>query len=228
MIEFNPVSHIYRNSATGEKYKSVTTLISSYSKPFDKQGNAERVAKKQGVSVDSVLDDWAMIAKKACDYGTMVHKVMENWLKGNSIEDEDFDNYIAPITRIWEPNKKLITSEKITWLHTYKLAGTADVFEDHGKYFNLYDFKTNKKFNFINAFGDFMLNPVSHLSDCEYSKYSMQLSMYAYMLSNITGQRVGELAMFHYDRDVKGWRKYYTPYLKKEIECILNYDKFVL
>jgi len=73
-----------------------------------------------------------------------------------------------------------------------------------------------------------MLNPVSHLSDCEYSKYSMQLSMYAYMLSNITGQRVGELDMFHYDRDVKGWRKYYTLYLKKEIECILNYDKSVL
>mgnify|MGYP003110164605 FL=1 len=222
MIEFDPKKHSYINSLTREKYISATTLIGKFKIPFDVEKHSKRVADKEGVSQEEIKERWKTNNKAACDYGTSIHLVMEDWLHDKTVSSDDYDNYVKPIEAIWEPDRKKIEPEKRLWLHEHKVAGTTDVFENNGKYFNLYDFKTNKAFNFTNQYGGYMLSPLSHLPECQYTTYSLQLSLYAYMQTILTGQLVGELACFYYDREAKVWTKYNTPYMKREVIDMLE------
>lgn len=222
MITFNEAKHTYENSKTRDKYTSATTLIGKFKKPFDVEKMSALVAKKRGVSQDDIKAEWKATTKTACDYGTSVHLILENWLNGMEVSNAERRDYVEPLEKIWEPELKKITPEKRLWLHEYKIAGTTDVFVDRGKTFDLLDFKTNKKFNFTNAYGDYMLGPLNHMPVCEFSTYSLQLSLYAYMQTVLTGQRVGELAALYYDREKKVWHKYHTPYLKKEVIAMLE------
>ena len=224
MIHFDEAKHSYTNIHTGEKYTSATTFIGKFKKPFDLEKMSQKVADKEGVSQDEIKDRWKKINKEACDYGTSINLVMENWLKGEEVSEEDNKKYVKPIEDIWTPDRSKIAPEKRLWLHEYKLAGTTDVFEDNKKYFNLYDFKTNKRFSFVNQYSDWMLPPLSHMTVCEFSTYALQLSLYAYMQTVLTGQNVGELACFYYDRDTCTWVKHNTPYLKKEVLEMLNHN----
>lgn len=222
MIHFDEAKHAYTNVLTNEKYTSATTLIGKFKKPFELEKMSKIVADKEGVSQDEIKERWKKTNKEACDYGTSIHLIMEDWLHDKVINQKDYNNYIKPIEEIWTPDRKKITPEKRLWLHEHKLAGTTDVFEDNGKFFNLYDFKTNKRFQFSSLYNDYMLDPISHLPVCEFSTYSLQLSLYAYMQNVLTGQRVGELACFYYDRNNKTWTKHNTPYMKAEILSMLN------
>jgi hypothetical protein len=222
MIYFDEKKHSYTNVKTKEKYISATTLIGKFKKPFDVDKHSKRVADREGISQEEIKERWQQVNKEACDYGTSIHLVMENWLHSQPVNDEDKELYVKPMEQIWEPDRKIIEPEKRLWNHEHKIAGTTDVFEDNEKYFNLYDFKTNKRFTFNNMYGEYMLGPLSHLPECQFSTYSLQLSLYAYMQSILTGQTVGELACFYYDRDLKTWTKHNTPYMKLEVTAMLD------
>lgn len=222
LLEFDPKSHSYKNVLTGEKYTSATTFIGKFKKPFELEKMSKLVADREGVSQDEIKKRWKENNKAACDYGTSIHLIMEDWLHEKDIDDKNKKLYIKPIEDIWQPDRSKIEPEKRLWLNEYKLAGTTDVYENNGKYFNLYDFKTNKRFQFTNQYNDYMLGPLSHLPVCEFSTYSLQLSLYAYMQSILTGQKVGELACFYYDREDNTWTQHNTPYMKNEVIGMLN------
>ena len=42
----------------------------------------------------------------------------------------------------------------------------------------IFDWKTNKKMNYRSKYQNMMLDPISHLEECEFSTYSLQLSLY--------------------------------------------------
>ena len=84
-----------------------------------------------------------------------------------------------------------VYSEELVWVDEYKVAGTADLIIEHNDYeFSVGDFKTNKSIDFCSKYGDRLLDPVSHLSDCNYNIYSLQLSLYAYLFSLRTGKKI--------------------------------------
>jgi|TARA_R110001583_G_scaffold15350_1_gene63307 hypothetical protein len=224
MIKFNEKYHSYTNSYTGEKYVSATTLIHKFTKPFDTEKHSKRVAEREGTTPEEIKDLWKEENKKACDYGNYVHQVMEDWLNDKAIDFEDEEKYVKPFLEIVDEtfDKSTITPEKRLWNHEHKVAGTTDVFQDNKRFFNLYDFKTNKRFNFNNTFSDYMLGDFSHLSNCQYNIYSLQLSMYAYMEQCLSGKHVGELGLFYYDRNTSLWKYYPVSYMKKEIELMFG------
>ncbi len=222
MIKFNKFNHTYTNVYTDEIYTSASTLIGKYKPPFDLEKMSQLVAVKTNTTQQAVKDMWKAGNKTACDYGTRIHAVLENWIKGNFIEDNDRELYIDTMKDVWSPHSN-IKSEQILHIHRHKIAGTSDIIEDHGKYFNVFDFKSNKKFTFNNVYGNTMLYPLQHHNVCEFSGYSLQLSLYAYMQERLTGQRVGELACFYFNRELKKWFKYNTPYLKSDVINMLNH-----
>ena len=66
----------------------------------------------------------------------------------------------------------------------------ADIILDIGKdFFAVLDFKTNKNFRFYSAFNEYFYEPLDHLSVCEFNSYGMQLSLYSYMYSKLTGRK---------------------------------------
>jgi hypothetical protein len=115
---------------------------------------------------------------------------------------------------------------------------------------NIYDYQTNKeikKESYVNWEGisDKMLDPLSHLDDCNINHYNIQLSLYMYMiLKHNPRLKPGKLIIEHiqfkeagkdaYDNRVVFYDMfgepivenivtYELPYLKTEVISIINH-----
>lgn len=100
MVVFKEDTHQYFNEE-GKEYKSVTTILHKYTTPFDKDKVAARVSEKTGRPVEEILKEWATVNRTACDFGTNIHLLMENYIKKRErVEGYDglydsFDEYLA-------------------------------------------------------------------------------------------------------------------------------------
>ncbi len=92
MVIFNKEKHTYTNPETGEIYTSVSQLLSQYKEPFKKDFFAEKVAKREKVSKQVILDRWAKTNKDACDKGTRIHDIVEQYIKHGLVKDEKVIN----------------------------------------------------------------------------------------------------------------------------------------
>lgn len=229
-VYLEPIKHEYINSDSGEKYLSVTKFIHKYVNEFPADEIATNMARRydETRTKEDILAEWDENNKKALEYGTSVHELLERLLKApggilfskSKKEQEIIDafNDINPIT------SDRVYPERVLHLVDNKIAGTADVIEDFDDYFNVWDFKTNKQINFIDKYGKYMLCPLDHLSDCSYNVYALQLSFYAYMYSKETGKKVGRMAILWLNRKTNKFEMFPIPYLVKEVEWLLTLD----
>ena len=225
-IKFDEKSHTYTHTETKEKFISVTTLLGKYKKPFDKEFHARRVANREGVPIEMVLEMWENEKNKACDRGTNIHKLLEDYIEYGEVNDtfswlyKSYDKSVE-----WHVDSfNKILSESVLYNEEFKIAGMADLIYEHkNDEFTVGDFKTNKKFRFSSPFGERMLEPVDHLHNCEFNVYALQLSMYAYMYEKQTGKKCRKCVIFYLKDDA--FRAYHVNYLKSDIEALLNYHK---
>jgi len=221
MIQFDPVKHEYTNILTGEKYTSVSTVVGKFKSDFDKQTISRFVADKRGISQAEVLAEWEKINTESKIIGTAIHAAIEEWCKRGTVQPDH--------VKVVEEFKKLgnytkasgALHEQLLYSHAHKIAGTADIIHPDGKYFDVYDVKTNKAFNFFSKYKKQLKPPVDHFSDCEYNSYSLQLSLYAYLYQIMTGRIARHLAVFYYDKVNQVFTKYPCAYLKRDVETIL-------
>jgi hypothetical protein len=223
MISFDKVSHTYKNIFTNEDYTSATTLINKFKKKFDADFYAKKVASKEGVTPEEIKKRWKQINNDSKTRGSNIHAAIDAYNKSGTTQ-EGFEEIIASLAKLNLYNAKNSKCEELVYNHEFKLAGTADVIEDNGASFNVYDFKTNKKFNLTSDYKSFLLDPVSHMSECEYTIYSLQLSLYAFMYRTMTGKHVGKLGIVYLDSS-NNFNVYHTPYLYSDILKLLSYGK---
>lgn len=221
MLAFDKASHSYRNVYTDELYTSATTLINKFKKKFDADFHAKRTAEKEGVTPEEIKARWKKMNDESKIKGSNIHEAIDVFNKTGEI-NEQYKELLASIASLGLYDVSRIKCEELVYNHNYKLAGTADIIEDLGSYFNVYDFKTNKKFNLFSPYGSCLLDPVSHLSECEYNIYALQLSLYAFMYKSMTGKRIGQLAVIYLTADNKT-QVYHAPYLHTDINNLLNY-----
>ena len=99
-----------------------------------------------------------------------------------------------------------VCTEILLWNHNIQLAGLADiVIFDKGKFYIL-DFKTNKEIKRTGFMGRKLLPPFDNLPECEFSIYSLQLNIYAYMIWELSGCEYVDAHLIstkseEYDRD---------------------------
>ena len=224
-VKFDEQSHTYTHKDYG-KFISVTTLLGKYKKPFDSNYHAERVAKREGVSKEMVLEMWEVEKNKACDKGTRIHKLLEDYINIGETQDDYgwlFKSYDKSADRNIDSYKKVLC-EKLLYDEEYKVAGTADLIYEHSNNeFTLGDFKTNKKFRFCSSFGERLLAPVDHLHNCEFNIYALQLSTYAFMYEQLTGMKCRKLVIFYLSGD--RFTAYHCNFLKSDVEKILQHYK---
>ena len=71
-----------------------------------------------------------------------------------------------------------------------------------------------------------MFFPIEHLDDCEYVKYSLQLSLYAFMLEEI-GYKIKDIEFEHFVLDSNNRKVsstiYKCAYLRNEIKAMLEF-----
>jgi hypothetical protein len=81
----------------------------------------------------------------------------------------------------WKEDHILIKSEFVIGDKESMICGTIDnlSYNKKTKEFVIFDYKTNKKIERKNSYGENFLKPFEHISKCEHTKYSFQLSLYS-------------------------------------------------
>lgn len=221
-VTLNHDTHVYTNTETGETYTSVTTFIGKYKKPFDKDKWSKYVAQRDGLSQEEVLDKWSNITTTAQNRGTNVHLIMENYIKEKKIEkgyEEFVDSFIKKTNGIILPDSKIL-SEELLYSHEHKLAGTADLIVENKNIFYVMDFKTNKKFNYTNKYNEYFFEPIDYLPQCEFTTYTIQLSIYARMHELLTGKKCAGMKVFYLRefKDKTFWQDIPMIYMKDTVD----------
>jgi hypothetical protein len=263
-IVFKPETHTYTSSDPSESitWTSVTGIISKLKKSFDADAIAIASSKKKkskwyGMSPEDIKEAWKNESQKAVNLGTWYHNQRE--AAYTSCDNIEQDGFTIPIFKPIEsdgiktaPEQKLVDGiypEHMVYLKSAGICGQADRVEVIKNVVNIYDYKTNKEIKisgYTNWEGitDRMLDPVSHLDDCNLNHYALQLSLYMYMiLKHNPRMRAGKMIIEHivfkeagrdaYDNRVVLYDEfgepvvnsvveYEVPYLKNEVISIIN------
>lgn len=220
-IKFDEASHTYTHKDTNEKFISVTTLLGKYKQPFDRDGHSKRVANREGISQELVLEMWEKEKVRACNRGTDIHKILEDYISFGDVRENYgwlCKSYDKAAERSIDSFKNVLC-ENLLYDEEFKIAGTADLIYEHKNEFTVGDFKTNKRFRFSSPFSERLKDPVSHLHNCEFNLYGLQLSLYAYLYERMTGKRCRKCVIY-YLQDER-FLAYHVNYMKAEVEAIL-------
>lgn len=195
-IEFNEQFHSYKSVIDGKElsYISGTTFLGKFFKPFDPTGViTARCAKKEGITVSELKERWAEKGRQSCYYGTRLHETCEDVLYHRAFrnkpdsraEEERFKRGIKIAENILK-KYDVVGVEQIVFSHKLPIpiAGTIDLLcksKKDGTYC-IFDWKTNAELSLDNKYNSFCLDPIEHVQDTAFGHYSLQLSLYQFLL----------------------------------------------
>ena len=267
VLIFKPELHQYVSlDDSNIEWTSVTTVISKFKKPFDSKATALKVSRSKkskwfGIKPDEIEVLWKAEAKRATDLGTYYHNQREADLCGLEYIGREGVNVPVYIPNVNTDGSKIAPSQKLTegiypehmmYLKSVGICGQSDLVEVVNKKVKIIDYKTNKeikKESYVdyNGRSQKMLAPLSHLDDCNYIHYALQLSIYMYMiLKHNPLYKADEMILHHIIFEKVGEDKYgnpitavddqgnpivkeiipyVVPYMKQEVITIINYLK---
>lgn len=158
---------------TGEKYPSVTTVLSDYGKEALMEWRA-RVGEAKANE----------ISRKATTRGTSVHKALELYLKNEDISNlEMLPNVKSLFVRMKQELDSKINNihclEDKLFSHELKLAGTVDCIAEHNGVLSVIDFKTSIRLKKKENIGN----------------YFMQGAAYSTMFTEMTGLPIHQVVI---------------------------------
>jgi hypothetical protein len=255
-IKFTAENHKYTSIDDSDNinWTSVTSVISLYKKPFEKEKQATKSAKNKrskwyGLTPEEILNKWEESTNVALSLGTWYHNQREsdllacNTITRNNIQlcvhrpIEEDGIKLAPDQNLTEG----IYPEHMVYLKSAGICGQADRIEIVSNTINVYDYKTNKEikkesYTSWDGTKEKMLHPIDHLDDCNYMHYALQLSIYMYIINKHNpnlkpGKIVLEHIVFKKEKEDKyGNPVYYkdedgNPYVEKVVTYELPYLK---
>ena len=209
-----------------------TTFLKKFVKPFDEDFWAEKKAKSLGITKEEMLKQWEETRNKGTELGSKVHKYIEDFYNGLDPElpdENDVKSRCEKFHQIY--NKKLnkltfISAENKIFYEKYNLAGMVDMLYFYKGEVIMGDWKTNKK---ISTDKDYcynnLLNVFSDEKENELNKYSIQLSIYKYILKKVANIDVSYCFICHIPEDgdaVLYTCKDYTDRLEKYFNLLDN------
>ena len=237
-VYLEPIEHVYWHKTTGEKYTSVTTVLSALEHEFEEDKIAEAISKQRedrrkeaykGLNKAQIIELWRHINFEATEYGTMVHEILERYLLADKFyfpNDELEKKVIAAYDAVGFDEGDVLWPERIMFSEKYALAGTADMIVDvQDEYFDVGDWKTNKKLDFYSPYRKFMKPPLQNVSQCNFNLYTIQLSIYAYMYEEETGKKLRQIWIGHWDREKEEIAKIPVFYARELAIKVLNWHK---
>ena len=240
-IDFHEEEHFY----TINDYRfgiSATSLIETYAQEFDSDGISQMVANKRGISQKEVLDEWKKENEFSCIKGSCIHlKAQSLWMGTdyeidyNTIDDtidkdrlkKEYDIMSKQATDFYNDYKDMydmIQDEFIVWSKEFDIAGSIDgiMYNKNTQQCCILDFKSNKDLQFKSKYRKKMKVPLHKLDDVNGQHYYIQLSIYKYLIEKYTNIKVDELFIVYFNINADSYEIIEIPYLKKEVEEILE------
>lgn len=234
-IVFDEGPHIY--TIDGDSgFTSVTTWIHTHFSKFDTEKvldnifNGSKVYndpnyKYYGMTKDEVRDLWK--SNDAAQKGTDMHFDIECYYNGLEVHNDSEEyGYFLKFAEDYK-NLKPYRTEWIVFYEEMRLAGSIDmVFEDENSDLWIYDWKRTKELS-PESFGNKMAltSCISHLPDCNFWQYSLQLNIYRGILERKYGKKIKGMCLvrLHPENPYKTYDHIVVPFLDKEIENLFNY-----
>ena len=181
-VLFNSEDHTY--SKNGKPYLSGSTFAHMFEKEFPRDAIAQKVSDKTGKESEDVLAGWDAKGQISLDYGTLIHKCMETYIKYNELPSNE---YLKGIVEDWaeQNDHETFQSEVFVQDDTHQLCGVIDLIQGAA----LLDFKT----------GD-IHQKIRHTLGKEWpsdrlSLYTLQLNFYKYICDQ-NGMKIKELGIW--------------------------------
>lgn len=221
---------------------SVTTFIHEFCNEFDAEGMAEKVANRDGKTIQQVLDEWAYKRDFSCEKGTTCHEWSQSLWSGAEYKPLLFDEskeYMSALVKIrsqainfkndYQNHLEHLIDELPIGSEEYDIASCVDHL-----FYNkltgglvLVDYKTNSLMDGYNkkAYKKAMKVPLSHINDDALHHYHIQLSIYKFLIEKYTGLKVDEMFIVYMSENIENYEIIDIPYLKEEVEMILELRK---
>lgn len=174
-VLFNKEDHTYTKN--GLPYLSGSTFAHMFEKEFPKEIVATKLAEKEGREVSEVLEGWDAKGQISLDYGTLIHKCIETYIKHGATPT---NQYLADIVDDWIDvfDGEIESSEMFVQDDLHQLCGVVDGFGNG----ILYDWKT----------GD-IHQKIQHTLGKDFpndrlSLYTLQLNFYKYIIEQNGGK----------------------------------------
>lgn len=221
---------------------SVTTLIHEYEPEFDEDYWANKKAKEYNTNSDNIKYIWKFINEKGTTKGSIIHDYTENlflnkvfpYPKENIINHFGFD----PIIKEYEITKnhvdrfyadsydKLIPvkTELVVCDDEFGIGGMVDMlfYNVRKKEFQIWDWKTNKKFSYNKDAIENMLGPLSIFGKCDFNIYSIQLELYKYIIEKYTTLKLGNSYLVWFSHNNDNYKIIETQNMRAFIEPMLD------
>lgn len=216
---------------------SVTTFIHEFCNEFDAEGMAEKVANRDGKTIQQVLDEWAYKRDFSCEKGTTIHEYIQSLFSGNEYRKLTFDEskeYLDAVDKCQRQADNFYNDykDRLEHLADEFVVGSIE-FDicsaiDH-LFVNkltgglvLVDYKTNSDIHKSEKYAKSMKIPLSHLKDFTLIHYYIQLSIYKYLIEKYTGLKVDEMFIVYMSENIENYEIIDVPYLYKEVKNILE------
>lgn len=181
-VLFNKEDHTY--SKDGKPYLSGSTFAHMFEKEFPRDAIAQKVADRDGNKVEDVLAGWDSKGEISLQYGTLIHKCMETYIKYNELPNNE---YLREIVEDWaeQNDHETFQSEVFVQDDLHQLCGVIDLIQGA----EIQDFKT----------GD-IHQKIQHTLGKDFpndrlSLYTLQLNFYRYIMEQ-NGSKIKSLAIW--------------------------------
>ena len=222
---------------------SVTRLIEEYANEFDRDGIAEKVAKRDNKTIEKVLEEWEYKNKFACAKGSNCHTYAQSIWSDEPYYLQDFDgsqHFKDTCLKIFEQADRFHSDYKDIYEHLKdeQVVGSAEYdiasAVDHLFYnkltgeVDLIDYKTN---SILKGYNDEIKNrrytkkmkiPLHKIDDDAIHHYYIQLSIYKYLIEKYTNIKITNLVIVYMSENIENYEIIDIPYLKEEVEKILE------
>ena len=188
----------------GNKYKSITTVLSNYNKQAImewRQSVGEEQANK--------------ISRRAADRGTKVHKICEDYLK-NEIPELKMQMMMPDLKELFFKIKphidenvgKIYSQEQALYSDKYRIAGRVDLIAEWNGKLSVIDYKTSTK----------------QKEEQDIQNYFMQCTAYALMFAERTGMWIDDIVVLIateegpsqvFERQIHDYRQPLIEYIDK-------------
>ena len=219
-ISLERESHTYNLASNPDlEFTSATTFVGQFFEEFNPLKVATRLVAKspkyRGMTVEELLQVW----RDSAEHGTVVHEEIENNILNQSpLTERKAIHGINWLNKFKLTSRFEMYPEVIVYSEELQLCGTIDllVYDKEKDIYNLMDWKTSKSISTKSYGNKKGIQPATaDLDDTKFNLYSLQLSLYRYLLEEYYGFKIGQHMILHLkEEECIG---VHTPYLKNNV-----------
>jgi hypothetical protein len=244
IIRFEEEGHIYWIRGDETDIVSSTTLIHQHFPEFNKKMVIQNIVrgkkwandpsyKYYGMTYEEIDEMWAENGRIASEAGTIMHADIEFFYNGIPVENNSVE--FSQFMDFYEDHKDQFKMYRTEWMicaEELRITGSIDaVFINPDGTLTLGDWKRSKGIS-KTAFrrNDVGYHPFTHMPNCNFSHYSLQLNLYRIILEEYYGKKIKEmfLVVCHPNNEVvdgKRYLKIMIPRLDREAKLLLEYRR---